>query len=529
MKVISDLPYYSFMRVARRWRAVSVLALFAISPLLVGGSCKTTEEDPTSGSPDPACKAQIVSIAPGVVEPGARVTVTFDVPVEVVPDAGGAITYSSSDGLTFEIRVPPQEGSYGFRYAVPGCDPKSGFVDVRRAKPDAGSDVSSDSSSDAGACGGPADDLLAAGTDNGCARACGCTYCWGRNNEGQLGVGLTGEKSRPVAASMFATATSLSMRNETTCFVSGGETSCVGILWDPAPPTAPQRSATPKKYSAGAGAVVAAATSGNHTCATTSSGRLLCWGNDSNGAVGDGYQEMGPYERAPYELFTGSSMTSISDVAVGAHHTCAVSGAKNVLCWGETTAGNVLGVASGGDPKVAHAPSTVLMDVSGSAGSTPLTNAIAVATGRYHSCALRADASVVCWGSDGKGQLGDGAAGMNAFKVVTVSGLDDAIQIAAGAEHTCALRGSKTVVCWGSDEFGQLGDGSSGTTAFATAPVPVKGLTNVSRIAVGWQHSCAQLGDGSVYCWGLNSAAGLGQGTHTTAEPNPLLVIPGCR
>lgn len=125
-----------------------------------------------------------------------------------------------------------------------------------------------------------------------------------------------------------------------------------------------------------------------------------------------------------------------------------------------------------------------------------------------------------------KGQLGDGAQTDNAFKAVAVTGLTDVAQISAGTEHTCAVRTDKTAVCWGANEFGQLG---TGNTTTATEYEGVSDLSNVARVAAGSQHTCAQLTDGSVRCWGNNKYGAIGQGTFTLSEPLRKQVIPACR
>jgi alpha-tubulin suppressor-like RCC1 family protein len=192
---------------------------------------------------------------------------------------------------------------------------------------------------------------------------------------------------------------------------------------------------------------------------------------------------------------TQTVAVSSEPVSAGGSHTCALQASGTVLCWGGNDAGQL------GDG------TTVTRTVT--AAVTGLTDAVAVSAGNSHTCALKAGGSVVCWGSNNTGELGDGTF-IDKTTPVAVTGLTDATALRAGLAHTCAIKANASVVCWGRN-LGQLGDGS--TEGDRTTPVAVIGLTDAVAISPGFSHTCALKANGTVVCWGLNSRGELGNGT----------------
>ncbi len=231
-----------------------------------------------------------------------------------------------------------------------------------------------------------------------------------------------------------------------------------------------------------------------HTCAVMAGGTLACWGDNTYGELGDG----STLHRATVIGVTGLS-SGIAAVAAGGFHNCALTTGQGVVCWGNALNGQLgNGTNTGGTTPVA---------VTGLG-----TGVSAVAGGGFHNCALNVSGGVVCWGSNGYGQLGDGTA-TERWVPTAVSGLGTGVSaIAPGYMHTCALTAGG-VVCWGNNTYGELGDG---TTTDRWVPTAVSGLgSGVSAITAGRRHTCALTTGGGVKCWGSNANGQLGDGTTT--------------
>jgi alpha-tubulin suppressor-like RCC1 family protein len=205
-----------------------------------------------------------------------------------------------------------------------------------------------------------------------------------------------------------------------------------------------------------------------------------------------------------------SGLTSgVSAIASGYNHTCALTAGGGVKCWGFNSYGQL------GDGTTAN--SAVPVDVNGLTGGV-----VAIAAGRDFSCAVTSEGAVKCWGLNNYGQLGDGTT-TNSFTPVDVSGLTNSTEIISigTGYHVCALTTSGGVKCWGYNAAGQLGNG---TTENSSVPVDVNGLTSgVVDVSSGTSHSCAVTSGGGAVCWGDNSFGQLGDGT-TTGSITPVNV-----
>ena len=144
----------------------------------------------------------------------------------------------------------------------------------------------------------------------------------------------------------------------------------------------------------------------------------------------------------------------------------------------------------------------------------------AVSTGQTHSCALQLTGGVKCWGSNAFGELGDGTTELRASPVDVVGRGSGTIAVTTGANHSCAIVAGGTVDCWGSNDYGQLGDG---TVTTSPLPVHVVGLAGASDPSAGTAHTCVVVPTG-LQCWGSNERGQLGDGT-TDDSPTPVAVI----
>jgi alpha-tubulin suppressor-like RCC1 family protein len=208
-------------------------------------------------------------------------------------------------------------------------------------------------------------------------------------------------------------------------------------------------------------------------------------------------------------------------VAAGAYHSCVLRPAGDVVCWGRNAEGQI------GTGMLTNTP------VTPSAGKvTGISNAVAIAAGGHHTCALIAGGTVSCWGKNNVGQIGDGSRfGASNATPTTVLGITEALTVTAGGAHSCVVHAGGSASCWGLNKDNQLG--ASTTYDFSFSPVPVAlGLVGPfsKQIAAGGFHTCAIVAaDSTVFCWGLNSDGQLGLGTAEIGEYSPRVVVdPGC-
>ena len=361
----------------------------------------------------------------------------------------------------------------------------------------AGSELGRTASPVAGAKGPTLATAVASGAEGSCALTnTGGVKCWGYNGEDQLGTGQQGlvASSVPVDVSGLQTGVAaIAAGDRHSCaLTTAGGVKCWGMarrgqLGDG---TAMRRLAPVDVVGLGSG-VKAIAGSVDSSCALTTAGGVKCWGWNDFGLVGDGTTTN---RSAPVDVVGLSS--GVTAITVG----CAVTSAGGVKCWG------------------------------GSYGLTPV-DRFAPGSGivaMTHTCALTSAGGVKCWGLNDRGQVGDGTT-VDRPTPVDVVGLTSGVTaVSAWGGHACALLSAGGVKCWGENDFGQVGDG---TTVDRAAPVGIAELTSgVAAVSAGVFHTCALMQNGGVRCWGVTGDGQLGDGSKvdtadTRASLTPVAVV----
>ena len=393
----------------------------------------------------------------------------------------------------------------------------------------------------------PAAGHLSAGGAHNCAVLSGAVRCWGFGGNGRLGLASTitiGDDETPAAVAPLAIGAvdALSAGDGHTCAVLADDTlRCWGFggngrlgygnltsIGDDESPGA----AGPVPV--GAGRTARAVSAGDsHTCAILDDGTVRCWGYGAAGQLGYANgefvgdvligQDVGddetPGSVAPVDLGAGRTAKAIS---AGESHTCAILDDDTVRCWGYGAFGQLgnLSAANIGDDETPASKPPVDLGVD--------RKAIAITAGNHHTCALLDNGRVRCWGFGANGQLGYGTTtniGDNESPA-SVGPVDlgpgrTAKAIAGGRQHTCALLDDDSVRCWGAASFGQLGYGNQtiigdDETPAAVGPVDLGPGAKAISVSASRFHTCAQLADLSVRCWGYGANGRLGLCSETS-------------
>ena len=227
----------------------------------------------------------------------------------------------------------------------------------------------------------------------------------------------------------------------------------------------------------------------SHSCAIARDGGAWCWGQNDHGQLGD--RSTLPHV-TPVRVSDGRVFRAIT---AGAAHTCAIDADGIGWCWGAGTHGQLgNGIARDADAPV----------------SVPNTRFRALAAGWNFACGLDTGGHAHCWGENSAGQLGNGE-NVDHRQPVVVAGDLTFVAVAAGNAHACGVTSQGDAYCWGQNSNGQLGDG---TTSDHLVPVRVRAVPGARFVSItaGARHSCAVVGDGEAYCWGLDSYGQLGDG-----------------
>lgn len=336
---------------------------------------------------------------------------------------------------------------------------------------------------------------VASRNTHSCAvRQDGSVVCWGRNTYGQLGNGMrdTTESAVPVQGLRDAKQVAVG-RNFSCALRRAGTVACWGNNEDGQLGDA--RGGRPGAIALKPVAVVGLrdvrqlSLGEYHACALGNDGRVRCWGSSSDGQIGSDRQRA---FNAPLPI---TGLAAVREVASGGNHVCALERGGVVKCWGRNTEGQL------GDGRIGSRIRAVVV--------TGLADGVHLASGINHTCAVRKNGRVACWGANPMRQLGPKAgADKERGTPVAVDGLASVVQLAGGGGHSCARMQSGRVVCWGGNESGQLGHRSSASVR--SEPTPVRGVADAVDIALGTAHSCAVRRSGEVACWGNREDGALG-------------------
>ena len=307
-------------------------------------------------------------------------------------------------------------------------------------------------------------------------------YCWGENDNGQIGDGTTTDRSSPTRVSGLTDVSAITVGGAATCAVASGKAYCWGSI---------SKILLPKEVP-GLTNVTDIVSSAFTTCAIADS-FLYCWGLNDKGQVGDGTTTT---RTAPTKV---ESLSSVTSVSVSAGSTCAIADSVG-YCWGHNASGE-LGDGTTQDRltptqiKNFRFASTLTVGDNWDDGTT---------------CARRADKVGYCWGNNSSGQIGDRT---TANRPLPTKVLSDVDSITSNGGATCAVTSSRTLMCWGD----QRNNYSNQLT-----PALVHGIAGVTSVAV-WDNNTCAISDDQLFCWGLNSEGQLGDGT-TQSRPTPTLV-----
>lgn len=385
----------------------------------------------------------------------------------------------------------------------------------------------------------------------------GKVYCWGDNQWGQLGNDSFINSTTPVVVGGLTDAVSIAALHKHVCaLTAAGAVKCWGRNYHgELGNNSTVNSATPVDVVGLSSGVQQLAVGGFHACALLADGGIKCWGYNFHGQLGDGTFGETADRWKPVDVVdaNGKRLTGFKAVFLGKYHSCALTAANTLKCWGYNMDGQV-GDGKFGRDADKHSPvdvsdltnvkamamgerhSCVLLTSGGikcwgggyegqlgfmpenAQTSSPtdvpgLTSGVAkIAAGVYHSCAVLTNGALKCWGNNWAGQVGDNSTVDRSSSVDVVGAGSGVSQVSGGDSHTCAII-NQHVSCWGSNLLGQVGNGQTGI--FAPAH-PVGLGSRVLAVASGAYHSCALLDEGEVKCWGRNNYGQLGDGTTQT-------------
>ena len=252
--------------------------------------------------------------------------------------------------------------------------------------------------------------------------------------------------------------------------------------------------------------VIAISAGKYHSLAIKSDRSLWAFGDNDNGKLGDGTKIN---KSTPVKI-----MDNVIAISAGAEHSLAIKSDGTLWAWGSNHLGR-LGIDDNVNNKLTPEK---IMD-----------NVIAIGARGGHSLAIKSDGSLWAWGDNQYGQIGDGTTGFSSYKSTPVKIMDNVIAISAGEYHSFAIKSDGTLWAWGRNHDGQLGDGTGGggwADNTGNKSTPVKIMDDVISISAGMSHNLAIKNDGTLLAWGANTLGQLGDGT-LESKSVPIKIMDG--
>lgn len=277
------------------------------------------------------------------------------------------------------------------------------------------------------------------------------------------------------------------------------------------------------------GPAVAIAAGNDHVCAIDIDSGVWCWGSNEFGQIGNLTVGIGNNAVHPMQVLVRDDSTTppnpallnIKQIVTGLRTTCGLFTDNHAACWGYGWDGEL----GNGEFHLysIDSPQTVTVP-SGSGNVNLVFGGAQLVAGQYHLCGLISDSpidSIGCWGANGHGQLGDGSTDARSFAVASTDEtgkITNAFDLSAGFAFSCAILADSSVRCWGSDEELELGQSAAGSNASSGIKIinsDGSPLTGITQLAAGAFHACGLATDRTVHCWGDNSYGQLGVTTPT--------------
>ena len=338
--------------------------------------------------------------------------------------------------------------------------------------------------------------------------------CWGENLSGQLGIGNNTNQHSPVSVPGLTNIAEISLGSAHTCAINNtGSVWCWGFnVWGQLGIGNITNQNSPVLVEALSN-IVEISLGEYHTCARNITGVIFCWGRNQNGELGIGTTDN--QENLPqFVNFPSSYASNFTQIAVGGFHACAINEDKFCFCWGWNDLGQV-GLESSSNPQNIDKQTTpVLLQ----GDQKPYKE---VSLGYKHSCIIDADDNLFCWGENQYYELGkfhdennDQRNDAKVYELLYITNNTDKISL--GKKHTCAIKNTGHVFCWGLNYYnGTLPLQTLNDARTDYSPILIQELSNITDISLGDSHTCATYFTGSVFCWGENNRGQLGIGSIT--------------